>query len=83
MADKDAICDAYLATKLNEVIGVPRQARILLCVILGKVRFAAPDVVEKDDLEVLLKRWRNEAPHVLIAPEAVGQHHGTSALPSD
>src|SRR4051794_40566292 len=40
-------------------------------------------MVEEDDTEVRFKRGSHEPPHVLVAPEAVREHHGAGARAAD
>ena len=75
MADEDGVLQVQLSADLDHVIGIAGQARIFGPVVGAKVRAAGADVVEQDSAEILFERGRHESPHVLVATEAMGEHH--------
>ena len=60
---------------VEHVLRVAVERRVALGVVRREVGLARADVVEQDDPVVVLERGRDEAPHVLVAAEAVGEQH--------
>ena len=75
MADKHCVLQSQSTTDLHDVVGVAGKRRVLGLVIGRKVGSSRADVVEKHHLEVVFELRRHEAPHVLIAAEAVREDH--------
>ena len=80
VADEDHVAQLQLAADLEHVVGVALQRVVLAAVVGGEVGAAGADVVEEDDAVVVLERRRDEAPHVLVAAEAVGEDHRPGPL---
>ena len=59
------------------------ERRVALGIVRGEIGLARADVVEQDDPVVVLERGRDEAPHVLVAAEAVREEHGLGAAAED
>ena len=73
VADEDDVGELELAADLDEVGGVAAQRPVLLRVVGGQVGAARADLVEEDDAVVDLEVGGDEAPHALVAAEAVGE----------
>ena len=80
MPDKHSVLQAQFTANFDEVLGIARKRRILSMVLGRKVGASSPDVVEKHHFEIVFEFGRHEAPHILIAPEAVGKNHSTVAV---
>ena len=80
MADKDAMGDIKLMANLPEVVGIAVQGGVSARIIGAQVRAAAADVIEQDDAISVSEGRPDEAPHVLVAAETVGEHHRPTTL---
>jgi hypothetical protein len=49
------------------------ERRVLIEGICRKIGFSRTDIVEQNCFETVFKCWSNEAPHILIAPESMGE----------
>ena len=76
MPDKDTIPDAELFSQVDDVLGIAIQIGVFFRLIGGQIRAARADLIEQNGLEPRLERGGHQPPHVLVAAEAVGEHHG-------
>ena len=76
MADEDHRSGREGVEDLEQVVGVAMQAAILGAVVGGQVGAAAADQIEGKGAETILVGRREEAPHGLVAAEAVREYHG-------
>ena len=74
VADEDDVFEAELVTDLEHVVGVALERAVLRAAVGAQIRTSRPDVVEQDDPVRVREGRRDEAPHVLIAAVAVGEH---------
>ena len=79
MADEHAAGDVERPTDLDQIVGIAVEAGIFAGIISGKVRPARTDVIEQHREMVGLESRRDEAPHVLVAAEAMRENHGPMA----
>ena len=63
------------AAEFDHVVGVAVERGVLLRVVGREVGAAGADVVEQERAELALEGGSHEAPHVLVAAEAVGEDH--------
>ncbi len=75
VADEDHIGQVELAADLQHVLGVAPQRPVPVRVVGRQVRAAGAHVIEEHHLESVLEPGSDEPPHVLVAPEAVGEDH--------
>lgn len=68
---------------LDRILGVAMQARVLRAIVGAEVRAAGPDLIVEHELPFVGERRCDQAPHVLIAPEAVREHHRPVAATAD
>ena len=80
--DEDHVPQVELGADVEHVVGVALQGGVAHGVVRREVRAAAAHVVEADHAEVVLERGGDEAPHVLVAAESVGEDHGPAVGPS-
>lgn len=80
MPHEDGVPKPDLAAGLQDVPRVALEGAVAAPVIRREVRPARADVVEEDDPMLVREGGSHEAPHVLVAPEAVGEDHGLAAL---
>ena len=77
-----ASLQAELAADLDDVVGISVERCILRRVVGGEIGLPGADMVEQHGPEIRLEGRRDEAPHVLIAAEAMGEDHRRLARPS-
>jgi hypothetical protein len=68
---------------VQHVLRVPVERGVAGAVVRGEVALPRAHVVEQHHPVVVFERRRHEAPHVLVAPEAVREEHGLRAAPRD
>jgi len=76
VAHEDRRARRHVADDLEQVVGVALEARILRGVVGIEVRLAGAHQVEGHHLVAVREPWRHESPHVLVAPESVGEDDG-------
>jgi hypothetical protein len=79
MADEDTAFHGQFTAKSDDVVGIALEGCIIDGIIGPEIGPARTDMVEKDDAMIGLEGRRHEAPHVLVAAEAMGEHHGGRA----
>ena len=80
MTDEHSVLQAQFAANLDDVLGVAGKRGILCMVVGRKVGASGTDVIEKHHFKFVFEFWRHEAPHVLVAAEAVGENHSSVAV---
>ncbi len=83
VADEHDRARGEFVKQVQQVVGIPLQVVVAYPVIGQKVRAAGPDQVEQDYPEAGCEHRRHEPPHVLVATETMGEHHGGLALARD
>ena len=73
--DEHHLAQIQLPAQLRHVLGVAVQRRVALRIPGAAIRATRADEVERDHPEHLGQPRRHQPPHVLITPEAVGEHH--------
>jgi hypothetical protein len=81
VADEDDVAQIERGANVEHVLRVAVEAAVAFGAVLTEVGLPRADVIEEDDAVVVLERRGHEAPHVLVAPEAVGEQHGLRAPP--
>src|SRR5688572_21917417 len=79
MSDKDDVLEIEFFAQLNHVGRVALERAVLDRVVRGHIRTPGADVVEQHDPVPRLEHRSHEAPHVLIAPEAVRKNYRSRA----
>jgi len=74
VTDEHDVGEVELGTDLQDVADVAVERGVLGEVVRGDVRATGPHVVEQHAPMRRRERGRHEPPHVLVAPEAVGEH---------
>ena len=75
MAHEHRAFEIELARDFDDVYGIAVECCVFAGIVRRQVRTACADVIEEDRPEVALEDGRDEAPHVLIAAEAVSKDH--------
>src|SRR4051812_7210878 len=75
MPDQDDVVEIECRSNLDHVGGVTVQRRILGGVVCREIRVARADVIEEHDVVAIDESRHDVPPHVLVAAEAVGEHH--------
>jgi hypothetical protein len=75
MPHEDAVFDVQLAPDLDDILGIPLKACVFGPIVSADIGPAVPDMIEQDGAETVAKTRLHEAPHVLVAPKAMGKHH--------
>ena len=83
MTDEHGVFQPQLTADLDNVLGIAGKHRILSMVIGREVGASRAHMIEEHDFEIVFKFRGHEAPHVLVATEAVGENHSPLALPTD
>ena len=81
VADEDHVVQIELVANVEHVLRVALERCVALGVVRGEIGLSRADIVEEDDAVVVLERRSHEAPHVLVATEAVCEEHRLRALP--
>ena len=82
MPDEDRVGHVERPADLQYVVGVAVEAAVAFAIVCPEVRRPGADVVEEHHSVVVLEGRRHEAPHVLVATEAVREEHGASVRAS-
>ncbi len=75
MTDEDRRSGGELIQQFVDVVRISVQRVVLRAVVGRQVGLAAADVVEAQSAEPLLEGRCQQAPHVLVAAEAMGEDH--------
>ena len=78
--DEDHLADAELVDDLVQVVGMAVQRVVLGGVVRGEIRHPASDQIEGHDPVAVGEGRRQQAPHALVAAEAMGEDHGRRPL---
>ena len=78
VADEHDVVEVEGLADLQDVGGVAVESSVAIRVVRRQVRTAGPDVIEAHRPEVGERR-RDEAPHLLVTPVAVSEHHRLGA----
>jgi hypothetical protein len=82
VADEDHPLEPEIPEDREDVVGVPLERAVPGRAVGREVRPAGADVVEEDGAVPVLERRSDEPPHVLVAAEAVGEHHWLAVFPA-
>ncbi len=83
MPDEDHLTQVEGVDDVEHVAYIAVEGAIAIHVVRGKITFPRAHVVEAHHAIVVLECGRHEAPHVLVAAEAVGEEHGGGTAPGD
>jgi len=83
VADEHDVFERELAADREHVVHVAVEPFVLRAIVGASVRAAVADIVEEHDSVVVLEGGRDEAPHVLVAAEAVREEHRLRAAAGD
>ena len=83
MPDEDDIFQPELFADLQHVTRVSVEGAVLRSIVRREVRSAGADVIEEHDPIRVLEGRCHEAPHVLVAAEAVREEHRLVAAARD
>src|SRR5215217_5677252 len=83
MSDEHRVLQLKSTPDLHHVVGITLEPSVFRRLLSGEVRSASADMIEKNDAEVRFEGASHRGPHVLIAAEAVREHHGARARARD
>ena len=83
MADENRLAEAEFVADLHDVIGISGEIRVFGGIVGREIGAAGADMIEQDRPETAFERRRHVAPHVLVAAEAMREHHGPFAMSRD
>ncbi len=83
MPDEHDVLERELVADVEDVLRVAVERAVAPGVVGRELRASVPDVVEQHDAVAIVERRVNVPPHVLVAPEAVGEHHRPDAATND
>jgi hypothetical protein len=75
VTDEHHVAQVQLLDDGQDVAGVALERGVAVGVVGGWIRAAGTDVVEQHHPVAVLEVGGDEAPHVLVAPESVGEDH--------
>ena len=75
MADEDRVLEFELIADLDDVVGITLERGILGRIVGLEIGAARADMIEQHGPEPVLEGRRNMPPHVLVAAEAMREHH--------
>src|SRR3954451_10257284 len=81
MADEHRIPKLQLAADLDDVVGIAFKGGVSSLGKRAEVGPAGADVIKKNGPEPVPESGFDEAPHVLVAAEAMGEDHGARTFP--
>jgi hypothetical protein len=75
MPDKNSSGDVRRAGDLDHVVGIALERCVAHGIVSRRIGAACAGMVEQQSLEPVLERGSDEPPHILVAAEAVSEHH--------
>ena len=83
MSDEHRILQLKSAPDPYHIFGITVELSVFRRLVRGEVGSAGADMIEKNDAEIRFEGASYRIPHVLIAAEAVREHHGARARARD
>lgn len=83
MPDENASGHARRSGDLDDVVRITLERAVTRRIVSGRLGAAGPGMVEQERLEPVLEGRSDEPPHILVAAEAVGEHHRSPGYAAD